>query len=36
MGIVAGLNLLKEGGHCNTIFLVDALTLGFKSTIKFS
>ena len=29
-------NLLKEGGHCNTIFLVDALTLGFKSTIKFS
>ena len=36
MGIVAGVNLLKEGGHCNTIFLVDALTLGFKSTIKFS
>lgn len=36
MGIVAGLNLLKERGHCNTIFLVDALTLGFKSTIKFS
>ena len=36
MGIVAGLNLLKQGYYCNTIFLVDALTLGFKSTIKFS
>ncbi len=35
MGIVAGLNLLKEGGHCNTIFfLVDALTLGFKKYYK--
>lgn len=36
MGIVAGLNVLKNGYRCDTIFLVDALTLGFKSTIKFN
>lgn len=36
MGIVAGLNILKKGYRCDSIFFVDALTLGFKSTIKFS
>lgn len=36
IGVVAGLNLLNSKFKCQTIYYIDALTLGFSSVVKFS
>lgn len=35
MGMVAALDLINKGFPCENLFLIDALTLGFKSVVKF-
>lgn len=35
MGVVAGMDIINKGYPCDTIFYIDALTLGFSSIAKF-